>query len=210
MNDYEKVHAKRFRITCDLIQKYLPLPSYVVDVGGASPLTAQCQALGHTVAPTGSQDVTEAPWTTINTLADAVLCCEVLEHLRDTPDAPRDHYTGTGVKACLGECFRILKPNGVLIATTPNVCGLVNIQHLLYMKHPFMYEPHLREMTPNEFRAFVREPGFVIEEFQTVDVWGDHGMGAHFVHDLWRILKSRGLDTSERGSCMMCVARKPN
>lgn len=208
MNDYNKVHAKRFTRTIELIGKYVNYKSKILDVGEESEITKHCRQWGHDVSTTGGQDVTQLDWVHPSTYYDCVLCCEVLEHLRDDLAAPRDHYTATGVKNCLRECYRVLKPGGYLIATTPNVCGLVNIQHLLYHKHPFMYEPHLREMTPDEFSAFVEEQNFTIVEHLFEDVWGDHGMGKEFVKRLEIFMRQMGVSLDRRGSCQMIVARK--
>jgi len=53
---------------------------------------------------------------------DLILCCEVIEHLEN----PR---------ALFRELFRLLKPGGILIVTTPNNESIRSIISLLFKKH---------------------------------------------------------------------------
>jgi SAM-dependent methyltransferase len=69
-------------------------------------------------------DVCRSPLIYPSEMFDCVMCCAVLEHLHSSPKFP------------LGEMKRVLKPNGVMIITVPNL-GAINkrINFLLGRKH---------------------------------------------------------------------------
>lgn len=94
---------------------------------------------------------------------DAVLLCEVIEHLVD-PDT------------VTAEAFRVLKPGGVFLVTTPNLAAWFNRLLLLGGVQPAFSEVsakavygrpgtevvgHLRLFTPRALREFLRGAGFV-------------------------------------------------
>jgi 2-polyprenyl-3-methyl-5-hydroxy-6-metoxy-1,4-benzoquinol methylase len=88
---------------------------------------------------------------------DAVLFTEVLEHiaLRNPVDL-------------LGELRRVLRPDGLLILSTPNVCNLSNVWALITGQNVFWpgeifygsLDRHNREYTPAETRTVVEKAGF--------------------------------------------------
>jgi len=63
---------------------------------------------------------------------DAVLSLEVIEHLYDP-----DHL--------LDEVYRVLKPNGIFVLTTPNLASLYNRIALLFGYQPFYTNVSLRK-----------------------------------------------------------------
>jgi len=66
-----------------------------------------------------------------NNFFDAVLCGEVIEHLYDP-----DHL--------LDEIYRVLKPNGICIITTPNLASWHNRIVLLFGFQPYLTEVSLK------------------------------------------------------------------
>jgi len=87
---------------------------------------------------------------------DAVVAGEVIEHVLDT-----DHL--------LREASRVLRPNGVLIITTPNLASLENRIRLLlgrypmWMDHGIVGTGHLRYYTPRILRRQLEQHGFRVE-----------------------------------------------
>jgi len=88
---------------------------------------------------------------------DMVLFCEVIEHLIENP-----------IHA-LSEIHRILKPNGTLVLTTPNVARASNIKRLqngenIYdpYSHYGVYGRHNREYTMNELLEILNNIGFSV------------------------------------------------
>jgi SAM-dependent methyltransferase len=100
---------------------------------------------------------------------DAVLCCEILEHLQHDP------------LAALGEIHRVLRRGGALVVTTPNVARLENVARLLAGEN--LYDPysgygpygrHNREYTAGELRRLLDHAGFAVEVAFTADVHANH------------------------------------
>ena len=76
---------------------------------------------------------------------DLVLCAETLEHVRD-------------VQLLLSELRRVLRPGGVLAATTP--------AHLPFGRRAHPLTPHLRSFTRRSFRRLLDELGFEVESLR--------------------------------------------
>lgn len=90
---------------------------------------------------------------------DYVLFCEVIEHLIKDPIQ------------VIQQIHRVLKPNGTLILTTPNVARASNIEKL--QKGENIYDPysgygvygrHNREYTVNELSEILSNSGFKIQK----------------------------------------------
>jgi SAM-dependent methyltransferase len=96
---------------------------------------------------------------------DIILFCEIIEHLLMNPIA------------VLKEIRRTLKPNGLLIITTPNVSRLENVARLLSGEN--IYDPysgygpygrHNREYNKHELNLLLKHIGFTITEMFSADV----------------------------------------
>jgi SAM-dependent methyltransferase len=114
---------------------------------------------------------------------DLALCTEVIEHLPNSP------------KPLLADMYRILKPGGYLIITTPNIAHLKNrIKGLLgystsdrgsigsyysMEEYPFgsIYRGHNREYTLNEVEYMLGSLNFIIDSARTCNYgpqsWSD-------------------------------------
>lgn len=106
---------------------------------------------------------------------DVVLLCEVLEHFTNDP------------MKVMRELKRVLKPDGVLILTTPNVNRLENVARMISGRN--LYDPysghgtygrHNREYNRNELEKLLDYLGFDIELIFTSDV---HNNMAHLYAD---------------------------
>ncbi len=78
--------------------------------------------------------------------------------------------------AALGEIHRVLKPNGVLVVTTPNVCRLANV--LAIVNGANIYDPysgfgpygrHNREYNRHELHRLLEYAGYDIDVSFTAD-----------------------------------------
>jgi SAM-dependent methyltransferase len=101
---------------------------------------------------------------------DAVLMCEIIEHLPEDPVHP------------LTEIRRVLRLGGHLILTTPNVNRLENTAKTLDGENTWdlysgygPYGRHNREWTTAEMRSLLSENGYEIEMLFTADVHPDYG-----------------------------------
>lgn len=97
---------------------------------------------------------------------DVVLCCEILEHLLINPSQ------------MLYESHRVLKPDGWLLVTTPNVARWQNIIALtaggnIYDRYHGngIYGRHNREWTLSEVADLLAACGFVVDRADTCDVY---------------------------------------
>ena len=96
---------------------------------------------------------------------DIILCCEILEHLVADP-----------VHA-LVEIRRVLKHDGLLVLTTPNVARLNNVFRLIDGQNIYdpysgygVYGRHNREYTIGELHELLTANGFQVETHFTADV----------------------------------------
>lgn len=133
---------------------------------------------------------------------DVLLCLEVIEHLKDRislehSETDRDCWNYSGVLNLLNESYRILKPGGVLLVTTPNASSVDAIKCILAGDHPFQFEFHVRELTPKQVKAFGEHVGFTLEQFGTFFAWSvcDQNLRSR----LLKIIADLGFDTSNRG-----------
>lgn len=96
---------------------------------------------------------------------DAVLFCEVIEHLTQDPTF------------ALVELHRVLKPDGYLLITTPNVFRLQNMVDILRGQrnifHPYsghgVYGRHQREYGCGELVDLVRGCGYTVQRLEIAD-----------------------------------------
>lgn len=100
---------------------------------------------------------------------NTVLCCELIEHLQSDP------------MHMMSEVNRILKPDGHLLLTTPNITSLRAISAILWGYHPAFFPAYLRprkegedeearhnrEYAPTEIRDLLIDSGFSIVRLET-------------------------------------------
>jgi SAM-dependent methyltransferase len=116
---------------------------------------------------------------------DVVLFCEVIEHLANDPLKP------------LLEIKRILKPDGYLVLTTPNVCRIENIIKLIvggniydpYSKHG-IYGRHNREYTRNELFLLFKHAGFEFEDGFTSNVHRNKEFDKKYLKQVMKSIKT--------------------
>ncbi len=97
---------------------------------------------------------------------DTVLCCELIEHLKEDP------------MHLMAEVNRILKPGGHFLLTTPNIASLRAISAILHGYHPgffpaYLKPPvdgdarHAREYTAKEGYLLLHDAGFEAVKLET-------------------------------------------
>ena len=187
LDSYTKYHKKRIAFDIDLILKNLPLNTKVLEFGSIPLLfTSALSECGYDV--TGVDLAPERFATSISQLNLSVLKCniekeklpfddksfnaiifnELFEHLRINPNST------------MREVFRILKPNGILFLSSPNLKSLDGILNYLMKDQAYScsgniydeYEKldklghmgHVREYTKTEVINYFERIGFVIDK----------------------------------------------
>lgn len=129
---------------------------------------------------------------------DYVLCCEVIEHLEVDP------------MFMVAEINRILKPDGMLILTTPNITSSRAIWKILRGLEPYFYmqyrhEPklyrHNYEYSPYTITQVLKAGGF------DGSVWTEDSFEDGVTEDVAK-LRAIGYSMNNIGDNIFCVAKK--
>ncbi len=145
-------------------------------------------------------DVQRTPWPYADKSFDAVLCCEMLEHLHSDP------------MGLFAEINRVIKPEGVLLLTTPNLaCGHA-VEAALRGESPYVYgrfergggptDRHNREYTAGEVERLAGAAGFDVMVLRTMDSWWECR------RELLKTLAAQGFPIARRGDNTILLGRK--
>ncbi len=77
----QKILDKRYKSTLALLQKHIPAPATLLDLGIDNPLSAYLRDQGYTVINTGGEDLDLVFASVKRSDVDAVTAFEILEHL---------------------------------------------------------------------------------------------------------------------------------
>jgi len=108
---------------------------------------------------------------------DVIFFMEALEHLKDRDsEHPKDSqlylddisgYSQNGVKNCMKEIYRILKPGGILFMTTPNINSWTAVNRTLMLYSPTFYIPHVKEFSVQEIYELHRDASLRVVKIET-------------------------------------------
>ena len=215
VNDYLKVHMKRFAETIGLLQPIIRPALRIVDLGSYGSLVPALRDL------LGATDITltepfqerkpasensflqnarngvrypvhvdrfdiEGPFPYEDGRFDVVIFTEVLEHLSRDP------------LQTMSEINRITKPEGYLLLSTPNCASVRSVLRILRGGNPNIYpvyqrcpstDRHNHEYVPWEVRELLKLCGFTNSEFKTVDVYQDQQFGRLLTLQMRALLK---------------------
>jgi glycosyltransferase involved in cell wall biosynthesis/SAM-dependent methyltransferase len=134
---------------------------------------------------------------------DVVLCCELIEHLSEDP------------MHMMVELNRILKWDGLVIITTPNVSSAISIQAALRGRSPYIFghynreneyyglsDRHNREYTPDDVKVVLEASGFEVIKLFTRDTWNAPGP------EVLQLLATTNVPLEMRGDNIFAVGRK--
>lgn len=135
-----------------------------------------------------------------------VLCCELLEHLYEDP------------MHLMSEINRILREEGRLVLSTPNICSLRAVQAALLGYHPGLFhhyvipnekgerDPrHAREYAPRDLQALFEAAGFEVERLETGPYLERDSLEHEWVR---RLLRRYELPDHLRDDALFIVGRK--
>lgn len=91
---------------------------------------------------------------------DAVICCEVLEHVEHPEKA-------------IAELYRILHKGGVALVSVPHepIWRMLNMARFKYVKDLGNTPGHLNHWTRGQFKQFVRQAGFSVKQDKSPFPW---------------------------------------
>jgi SAM-dependent methyltransferase len=135
-----------------------------------------------------------------------VVCCELVEHLAEDP------------MHMMTEVNRILKPGGVLVMSTPNICSMRSVLAVLTGYHPASFsqytirqggnrvEPrHAREYAPRDVELLFQAAGFSVSHMETGAQSLVPPQSRPWLTDM---LERNGFSTDLRDDVIHCVGRK--
>jgi SAM-dependent methyltransferase len=153
-NFYHENHYFRYCRTFRALLPYLPnrvVGLNVLETGGISPLTQFLATLGAHCAQSRS-DLRYSIDAAANS-TDLILCLEVIEHLKDRTEETFDElvlFQQSGARSYAAEVWRVLRPGGLFVFTTPNPCSTFALQSLIAGRAPMVTREHVREYTREE------------------------------------------------------------
>jgi SAM-dependent methyltransferase len=209
-NLVEPWHNKRYVDTFEAAWPAVREATRILDVGGRSPFTEMLETFSTATIVCDPYDLRERfPYDDAS--FDVVFCLEVIEHIKDresTSFGDLATFSFSGIRNCLLEIRRVLKPGGTLVLSTPNVCGYLSIKNVLQHRHPFAYQPHNRELAPADVRQLLSDADLTIERLWTTDAWKNW-------NDVWwqrrmaLMMTLFGYSTRERHDDILVLARRP-
>ena len=211
LNDYDHIHAVRFRETVKVFGAYLSKAKTILELGGHSRLGIFAkEALG--VEYCGYEGELREPYDLPSETFDCVLCLEVIEHLKDarSSETTMDDiacWNYSGVMNLLQESYRLTKPGGLLLVTTPNAASVDVIGRVLAGDSPQMFNPHVRELAPKQVKAFAELVGFRLVSFGTFFAWRE--CPQELRKKLLDLITSLGFDPTNRGDDAYYAFEKP-
>lgn len=150
--------------------------------------------------PVHNFDLESESWPFEDASFDVIVGCDVLEHLARDP------------MLVLQQINRALKPDGLLLLTTPNIASAKSVAYVLRGDSPYVFgqyipggsalDRHNREYTPTELERIIRSAGFQTVRLQTQNSWWrDQG-------SVLRHLLGLGMPVTRRGDDILLLARK--
>lgn len=188
--------------TTILLQEFTSLNLSLANYFGSNQDNLVIQEVGYKEFKSGKQTLTqlrsnhfnieEDPFPFENEEFDVVLFCEIIEHLLINP------------AAVLKEIKRVLKPNGTLILTTPNVSRLENVARMIAgvnIYDPYSgygpYGRHNREYNKHELYLLLNYLGFTVDVMFTADVHENQASSYAPISEYETLLKHRELDLGQ-------------
>lgn len=182
-DEYYKVHQKRFEESVRFLNTNLQSlwvsqgkrPLRVLELAGPSKFGDILASCCPEIILEGTLDTElRGDWSARlgDAKFDALICMEIIEHLRDLEHSPRDVFVSSGIRATLDECAnRLLDKNSLLFISTPNGSSHRVLKNVLYRASPFMYNLHVREMSFLELSENLAICGLRVSVAEYVNVW---------------------------------------
>lgn len=205
---YCSVHKLRFEQSVEFLKPYVDVSSNILEMGQPGFFT---EIFRENFKFSGLHNTWQDLRNPVNygdAVFDLVLCMELIEHLKDKEEGNKSYnetFYGTSQSNLIKECYRILKTNGVLFLTTPNVNSIRSLKNLLNFNHPYGYWNHVREVSVEDLKKYLSEAGFSIEILETKESWYEMSMTDK---KMLKGLEKFGFSPKMRGDNIFVIARK--
>jgi SAM-dependent methyltransferase len=165
-------HRQRFLQTFDAVMDLGLAPGRLLDVGGVGPVASYLARNGWQAEGTLAE--LRGPLPLTDGVFDLILCTEVIEHIKDqdsTALSDLEAFNYSGVMSMLRELRRALRPQGLLLITTPNAASWHMLAKWLYGELLLADPNHVREFTPFELIRVAGLCGLRPALIKTIDSW---------------------------------------
>ncbi|MBX3588087.1 MAG: methyltransferase domain-containing protein [Ramlibacter sp.] len=165
-------HRRRFVQTWNAVTGLGLGGGLVLDAGGVGPVAA-CLAQSGWEAHGTDVDL-RGPLPFPDHCFHLSLCTEVIEHIKDVDSQDvkdLEAFNYSGVRNMLRELRRTLRPDGLLLVTTPNASSLHMLGKWIHGELLLADPHHVREFTPAELNRVARDCGLRPVWSRTIDSW---------------------------------------
>lgn len=216
--DYAASHYDRFIQSYEFIAPYLKDGMKCLDLGSYGHFRKLVQAFHPEVEFPNERDDFDLrnPFPIESSKYDMIFCMEVIEHIKDQNENGSiellAEFNQSGVNNIMSEINRILKPNGILFLTTPNIGSWMSAHRLLNGYSPTFYLPHVKEWSIQEMYRLHAKHNFDTLRVETADVFGGmsgkHPKNQLAVQRLEIMCRKLGYPIENRGDIMMFLSTK--
>ena len=142
---------------------------------------------------------------------DLILCMELIEHIKDQDTSDFDElavFTGSGIKCMLKECDQLLKGNGALFVSTPNIHCYRVLENWCNNDEIYTYGPHPRELTMQYLEEVLGE--YFDLKVKYIKCWDCHGTSPEFIKVAKKFLNkiNRSSKNRDKGDIFITCTRK--
>ena len=216
--DYAASHYDRFIQSYEFIAPYLKDGMKCLDLGSYGHFQKLVQAFHPEVElPQERTDFDlRYPFPIDSGKYHMVFCMEVIEHIKDQNEGGNiellAEFNQSGVSNIMSEINRILKPNGLLFLTTPNIGSSMSIHRALSGYSPTFYLPHVKEWSIQEMSQLHRKHNFDTFRIETANVFGvmsgAHPKNLNISQRIDYLCQKLGYPTNLRGDIMIFLSTK--
>jgi SAM-dependent methyltransferase len=210
--DYNRIHALRFYRSYSWIEQYLKEDLKVLELGAPGLFSYIIKDLYPSIKIANTTKDLRYEFDLPSNHFDLILNMEIIEHIKDRePTDFQDFhelavFSMTGLQSFFSECNRVLKSDGLMFLTTPNINSWQAIYRMLNYLPPLNYYPHVREYSIGELVNWSEQHGFEVLYLETYDNYGEPQAGCRLA--IQSILSEKGFSTQYRGDTIFLLLKK--